>query len=133
MSFFPVVTDQAPAAIGPYAQGVVCQGFFFSSGQIGLPKEGGALVGEGVLEQAHQVFANIQAVLTAAECTLKDVVKVTLFLVDMDDFKQVNEHYAAFFDGHRPARSTVAVQALPLGARIEMEVVARVSQEGHRS
>ena len=121
-----IQTDKAPAAVGPYSQAVVSAGFLFSAGQIGLDPQSGKLVGEDVTVQARRVMENLKAVLGAAGLALSDVIKSTIFLVDMDDFARVNEIYAEALGEHRPARSTVAVSGLPLGARVEIEVVARL-------
>lgn len=119
-----VHSDGAPAAIGPYSQGIAAGGWFFSAGQIGLDPESGSLAGEGVAEQARQVFANLAAVLEAAGLGFRDVVKATVFLADMDDFPRVNEIYAEHFDEPYPARSTVEVARLPKDVRVEIDVVA---------
>ncbi|HIG75562.1 MAG TPA: hypothetical protein EYQ24_13590 [Bacteroidetes bacterium] len=114
----------APAAVGPYSHAVRAGGFLFCSGQVGLDPEAGALVPGGVEAQARQVFENIRAVLAAADLTLADVAKATVFLTTMEDFTAVNAIYAEAFGEHRPARSTIAVAELPLGAKVEIEVVA---------
>ncbi len=120
-----VLTDKAPAAIGPYSQAVVAGGFVFTAGQIALAPGGGELVGKDVRAQAEQVMRNLEAVLHAAGSSFSQVVKTTIFLTDMGDFATVNEVYAARFPQDPPARSTVAVRALPKGAAVEIEVVAR--------
>ena len=114
----------APAAVGPYSHAVRAGDFLFCSGQVGLDPEAGALVPGGVEAEARQAFTNIRAVLTEAGLTLQDVVKATVFLSTMDDFARVNAIYAEAFGGHKPARSTVAVAGLPVGAMVEIEVVA---------
>lgn len=111
------------APVGPYSPWVRRGGWVVTSGQIGL--EGGAVVDGGVAVQAEQALANLCAVLEAGGATLADVVKTTVFLVDMADFAAMNEVYARVFGEHRPARSTVAVAALPLGALVEVEAWAR--------
>lgn len=113
----------APAAIGPYSQAVALGGLVFSSGQIPLLPETGELLQGGVKEQTELVIRNLKAVLDAAGCALSDVVKTTCFLTDMQDFAAFNEVYAAHFVG-KPARSCVAVRALPKGALVEIEAVA---------
>ena len=118
-----VSTDRAPAAIGPYSQAVAAGGFLFASGQIPLAADGSMVEGDAAA-QARQVFSNITEVLAAGGARLSDVVKATVFLVDMADFGQVNSVYEQAFAGHRPARSTVAVAALPRGAQVEIEVIA---------
>lgn len=121
-----VSTTQAPAAIGPYAQAVVAGDWVFCSGQIAIDPASGALVGEGdVAAQARRVLQNLAAVLEAAGSNLREVVKTTVYLVDMQDFATVNEIYASAFDGGTvPARATVAVAGLPRGARVEIDATA---------
>ena len=119
-----VSTERAPAAIGPYSQAVRAGGFLFCSGQIPLDPATGALVGGGIAEQTAQVLDNVTAVLAAAGLTAADVVKTTVFLAAMEDFVAMNEVYARCFTGDPPARSTVAVKALPKGALVEIEVLA---------
>ena len=120
-------TDKAPAAIGPYSQGVIVNNLFFSSGQIPL-KANGEMVSGGIEAQVHQVFQNIQAVLESAGASLDTVVKTTLYIKNMEDFPVINEIYASYFKDHRPARSCVEVARLPKDALIEMEVVALVKE-----
>ncbi|MFQ5688942.1 MAG: RidA family protein [Gemmatimonadota bacterium] len=119
-----VHTEGAPAAIGPYAQGVWAGGLFFSAGQIGLDPDSGELVPGGVEAEIVRVLRNLEAVLKAARLGFDDVVKTTVFLVDMSDFVTVNRAYAERFRAPHPARSTVQVAALPRGARVEIEVIA---------
>jgi len=119
-----VVTDKAPAAVGPYTQAIKIGDLVYTSGQIGLVPATGALAGEEVEVQAEQVLQNLAAVLQAAGTNLAHVVKTTVFLRDMQDYKAVNEVYARHFGAHPPARSAVAVAGLPLGAKIEIEAVA---------
>ena len=119
-------TDRAPSAIGPYSQASLVDGWLYSAGQIGLVPETGALAGPDVVAQARQVFRNLGAVLEAAGASLDDVVKTTVFLVDMDEFAIVNAIYAEHFRVPYPARSTVQAARLPQDARVEIEVVARV-------
>jgi len=118
-----VATDKAPAAIGPYSQAVKAGPFLFTSGQIPLKPDGTLVTGD-VAEQTHQVFANLQAILEEAGASLRDVVKATVFIQDMNDFASLNEVYAQYFGDHRPARSTVEVARLPKDVRVEIEVVA---------
>jgi reactive intermediate/imine deaminase len=121
-----VFTAGAPAPIGPYNQAVVVDGLIFCSGQIAIDPIAGKLIEGDVARQTEQVMSNIAAVLAAAGASFADVVKTTIFLVDMADFATVNPIYgAAFENGVAPARSTVAVAQLPLGARIEIEAIAR--------
>ena len=120
-----VFTKEAPAAIGPYSQGIVVNNLFFSSGQIPLTAEG-QLIDGNVQEQTHQVFHNLKAVLQAAGASLETVVKATVFIKDMNDFAAVNEVYGEYFSEHKPARSCVEVARLPKDVLIEIEVVALV-------
>lgn len=118
-------TTAAPAAIGPYVQAIAAGPYVFTSGQIALDPATGDLVQGGVDEQARQVMANLAAVLAAAGLGFADVVKTTIFLADMNDFAVVNAAYGESFDtASKPARSTVAVAALPRGARVEIEAIA---------
>ena len=123
-----VSTEGAPRAIGPYSQGVKANGFLFTAGQVGFDPATGELVDGDIAEQTAQVLENLRAILRAAGLELASVVKTTVFLVDMADFAKMNEIYARAFGEHRPARSTVAVAALPRGARVEIEAVAVLGQ-----
>ena len=120
-----LATDGAPRAIGPYAQGVVESGFLFTSGQIPLDPATGKLVGGGLEASAARVFDNIEAILREAGLALSDVVKATVYLTRVEDFAALNGVYARRFGDHRPARSTVIVAALPAGAPLEIDVIAR--------
>ena len=113
-----------PAAIGPYSQAARQGGFLFCSGQIPINPESGKIEATDVEGQARQVLANISALLASQGLGMKDVVKSTVFLTSMADFPKVNPLYEAAFSGHKPARSTVAVAGLPLGALVEIEIVA---------
>lgn len=119
-----IATNNAPAAIGPYSQAIFANGFLFSSGQIAINPQTGELVDGGITAQTKQVFANLGEVLKAAEMGFEDVVKTTVFLADMNDFGQMNAIYGKFFTQNLPARSAVAVKALPKGALIEIELIA---------
>jgi len=119
-----VRSDGAPAAVGPYSQAISSGNLVFCSGQLGLDPATGRLAGGSAKEQMRRCLLNLEAVLTAAGLSMSDVVKTTIFLVDMEEFKDVNEVYAAFFDECPPARSTVGVSSLPLGARVEVEAIA---------
>ncbi len=121
-------TQQAPAPIGPYSQAVRAGAFLFCSGQIALDPQTGELTGGAdVTAQTKRVMANVAALLEAAGATFARVVKTTIYLIDMNDFAAVNEVYGlAFIGGVAPARSTVAVAALPRGVRVEIEVVAHL-------
>jgi len=120
-----VTTKAAPAAIGPYSQAIIENGVVYTSGQIPLVPETGEMVGGGIKEQAEQVIGNLKAVLAAAGSDLAHVVKTTCFLTDMGNFSAFNEVYAQHFTG-KPARSCVAVLALPKGALVEIEAIAAV-------
>lgn len=126
MSLKTIQTDQAPAAIGPYSQGVIANGLLFTAGQIALDPATAQVVPGDVVVQTRQVLANLRAILDAAGATWKDVVKTTVFLSDMNDFPVVNEAYAAAMGDARPARSTVQVSALPRGVLVEIDAVVRV-------
>jgi 2-iminobutanoate/2-iminopropanoate deaminase len=117
----------APSAIGPYSQAVKSMGFLFCSGQIPIDPATGKIEATDVEGQTEQVFANIRAVLASQDIGLRQVVKATVFLQDMADFPKVNPLYEAAFYGHKPARSTVQVAKLPLGALVEVEVIAELS------
>ena len=118
-----VSTDQAPKAIGPYSQGIVCGGMLYTSGQIALSPVNGELVGDRIAEQTEQVMKNLSAVLNAAGTSFDRVVKTTCFLADIADFGAFNEVYGRYISS-APARSCVAVKALPKGALVEVEVIA---------
>ncbi|MFK4996586.1 RidA family protein [Bacillus sp. N9] len=120
-----ISTNQAPAAIGPYSQGVIVNNLFFSSGQIPLTPEGEMVTGD-VTEQAHQVFRNLQAVLHEAGASFDTVVKATVFIKNMGDFATINDIYGQYFTTHKPARSCVEVARLPKDALLEIEVIALV-------
>lgn len=120
-----VATTNAPAAIGPYSQGIIVNGMFYSSGQIPLTATGELVEGD-IVVQTHQVFANLKAVLEAAGSSLDNVVKTTVFMKDMNDFVAMNEVYASYFGEHKPARSAVEVARLPKDVKIEIEVLAVV-------
>jgi 2-iminobutanoate/2-iminopropanoate deaminase len=121
-----VSTAGAPAAVGPYSQGIVADGFLFAAGQAALDPAHGSLVPGGIEPETERVMTNLTAVLDAAGASWGDVVKTTIFLVDMGDFATVNAIYGRFVTDPPPARSMVGVAALPKGARIEIELVARV-------
>jgi 2-iminobutanoate/2-iminopropanoate deaminase len=120
-----IQTSAAPAAIGPYSQGIVVNNLFYSSGQIPLTADGQMVTGD-VKTQTHQVFKNLQAVLESAGASFETVVKATVFIKNMEDFTEINEVYGQYFNSHKPARSTVEVARLPKDALIEIEVVALV-------
>ena len=122
-----VTTTGAPSAIGPYSQGIAIDDFVFCSGQIGLDPATGDLVAGGVEAEADRALRNLAAVLDAAGLAMADVVKTTLFLADIADFQRVNAVYARHMPDPAPARSTFAVGALPKGARVEVEAIAKRS------
>lgn len=119
-------TEAAPAAIGPYSQAMVHQGLLYSSGQIGLVPETGEMITGGIEAQTEQCLKNLKAVLMAGGASATSIMKVVIFLKDMNDFAVVNKQYESFLGQHRPARSTVAVAGLPRGALVEIECVAVV-------
>ena len=120
----PISTTQAPAAIGPYSQGMKVNGFLFASGQIALDPQLGELVGNTIEEQTAQVMKNVAGLLEAAGCSFDNVVKTTCFLKDINDFAAFNEVYAQSFGESLPARSAVGVAGVPKGALVEVEVIA---------
>ncbi len=119
-----VESEAAPAAIGPYSQGIIAGGFLYTAGQIPLDPVTKQVVEGDIVPQTRRVLDNLQAVLAAAGASWKDVVKTTVFLQDMGDFPRMNEVYAAAFGDARPARSTVQVAALPRGVLVEIDLVA---------
>jgi 2-iminobutanoate/2-iminopropanoate deaminase len=119
-----LLTKNAPAPVGPYSQAIRVDGFVFCSGQVGLDPATGKIVEGGVAEQTRQVLDNLAAVLAAANLTFEAIVKTTIFLVDINDFATVNAIYGERMGTPPPARSTIAVAALPLGARVEIEAIA---------
>ncbi|TAH35000.1 MAG: RidA family protein [Planctomycetota bacterium] len=121
----PVTTPNAPAAIGPYSQGIVADGFLYTSGQIALRPDGTLDPGD-TRAQTRQVLANLDAVLQAAGCGRTDVVKASVFLADLADFAAMNEVYGEFFGAHKPARSTIQAARLPRDARVEIDFIARL-------
>jgi len=119
-----IVTDRAPRAIGPYVQAVQVGEWIFISGQIALDPDTGELVRGGIEEQTDRVLQNLRAILEAAGSSLEKVVKTTVYLADLNDFSKMNEVYARYFPGEKPARATVEVSRLPRDARIEMDAIA---------
>lgn len=126
MSKSIIATPSAPAAIGPYSQAVRAGNLLFTAGQIPLDPASGTLVEGGVAEQTRRVLANLEAILAAAGTGFDRVLKTTVYLVDMSDFAAMNEVYATAFPSPAPARTTVAVAALPKAARVEIELVAEL-------
>lgn len=119
-----ISTNLAPAAVGPYSQAIKAGNFLYISGQLGIDPVTKSIVAGGVEAQAPQVFKNIAAILNAAGLTMNDIVKATVLLKDMGDFKKVNEIYATYFQPPYPARAAFAVKELPLSADIEIEAIA---------
>lgn len=119
-----IKTLEAPAAIGPYSQAIKANGFLFVSGQIPLTPNG-ELAGDDIKTQTKQVLKNLKAILKEADLSLKDAVKTTIFLKNMDDFSVVNEIYAQAFKEHKPARSTIEISKLPKDVLIEIELIAK--------
>ncbi len=123
MTLQAIHTEDAPKAVGAYSQAVQCGNMLYTSGQIGLKPASGEMVADDVASQAEQVVKNLTAVIHEAGGSLNQIVKVTIFLEDMADFAVVNQIYADWLGEHKPARSTVAVAALPLAAKVEMDCV----------
>jgi 2-iminobutanoate/2-iminopropanoate deaminase len=121
-----ILTPNAPQPIGPYSQAIREGNLLFCSGQIALDPKTGAMMNDSIEEEAMQVLLNISELLTAGGASLASVMKTTIYLTDMNDFAKVNEVYARVFGTAKPARSTVAVSALPKGARVEIECIAQV-------
>lgn len=119
-----VATPHAPRAIGPYSQATRANGLLFTAGQVGFDPASGELVEGGIAAQTERVLRNLGAILEAEGLAFTSVLKTTVYLVDMADFAEMNTVYARVFGDHRPARSTVAVAALPRGARVEIDAVA---------
>ena len=121
-----IATDQAPRAIGPYSQAIRAGNLLFCSGQIPIDPATGEFVSGGVAEQTEQVMRNLSAVLKAGQSSLKQVVKTTVFLADMDDFTAMNKVYGRFFGENPPARATVQAARLPRDAKVEIEAIALI-------
>ena len=122
-----VRVDEAPRPVGPYSQGVVMDGWLWTSGQVALDPASGAMVGTDAATQADRALRNLDAILRAGGSGLEQVVRVTVYLTDMNDFSAVNAVYARYFPKDFPARSCVEVSRLPLGARVEIDAMARVT------
>lgn len=121
-----IAVDGAPKAIGPYAQGIVANGFLFTAGQIPLDPATMKLVEGDIATQTERVFDNLAAILKGAGCGFDDVVKASVFLADLADFAEMNKVFAARFGEHRPARSTIQAAKLPAGAQVEIDLTAVV-------
>ena len=129
MALKQISTENAPAAIGPYSQGTVANGFLFTAGQIALDPALGKIVDGGIVEQTEQVMKNLHEVLGAAGAAWSDVVKTTVYLHDLAHFPTVNEIYGRWLGDARPARSTVQVPGLPRGALVEIDAIAVVASK----
>jgi 2-iminobutanoate/2-iminopropanoate deaminase len=125
-----VTTEHAPAAIGPYSQGIVANGFLYSAGQIALDPASGEMATHEIVAQTERVMRNLDAILESAGARWSDVVKTTVYLHDLADFPTVNEIYGRWIGDARPARSTVQVSALPRGALIEIDLIAALPSAG---
>lgn len=123
-----IYTEKAPAAIGPYSQGINTGNFIFTSGQIPIDPENGEMVTDDVKKAAERCILNLKAVLEAADSSLKNVIKTTVFIKNMDDFAAVNQVYGEYFTENYPARSCVEVSRLPKDALVEIEAVAKVNE-----
>lgn len=119
-----ISTSKAPAAIGPYSQGIMAGNMIFTSGQLPMDPKTGEMIQEDIKSEARQSLTNLKEVLEEAGATLEDVVKVTVFIKDMNQFGDINEVYGEFFNTHKPARSCVEVARLPKDANVEIEAVA---------
>lgn len=126
MSKMVVHTSNAPEAVGPYSQAISSRNLVFCSGQIGLDRDTGELVGGAIADETRRCLENLSAVLDAAGTSIVHVVKVTAYLTDMNDFPEFNDAYAEYFGEDPPARATVGVASLPLGARVEVECIAQI-------
>jgi len=126
----PIFTSEAPAAIGPYSQGMRSGRFLFCSGQIPLDPKSGEIVSGDIATQTRRVLDNIAAILRTEGLSFDNVVKTTIFLTNLGDFQTVNEIYGSYFKKDPPARSTVEVSALPRGANVEIEVIAAAAEVG---
>lgn len=120
-----IITKNAPAAIGPYSQGIIYGDLIFVSGQLPINPTTGNLLEGNIKDMTRQCMKNISAILKEAQSDIDKIVKTTIFVADLNDFAEVNEEYATFFENVAPARSCVQVAALPKGARIEIEAIAR--------
>lgn len=127
MTIKPINTDNAPAAIGPYSQAVIAGGMLYASGQIPLVPATGEIAGDDMATQTRQVLDNLQAVVEAADGTMADIVKVTIYITDMKQFGVVNEIYGTYFSAPFPARACVQVAELPKGVDVEMDAIVQLN------
>lgn len=121
-----ISTEKAPGAVGPYSQAVRYGNLIYTAGQVALHPERGQMIEGDVKEQTHQVFANLKAILEAAGTGLENIIKTTVFIVDMDKFGDVNEVYGEYFKGDFPARSCIEISRLPMDALVEIEAIAKI-------
>jgi 2-iminobutanoate/2-iminopropanoate deaminase len=119
-------TDDAPPAIGPYSQAVEIDGWLYLSGQVALDPATGELIDGDFDAEARQVLQNLRAVLASAGCTFANIVRATIYLINWDDFPRINQLYGEALGDHRPARTTIEVSKLPKGAKVEIDLIARV-------
>lgn len=124
MALQPIATDKAPAALGPYSQGMIAGNMIFVSGQLPINPAEGKITAESIEEMTRQSLENCKAILTDAGASMSDVAKVTIFIKNMNDFARINGVYAEYFTEHKPARATVEVARLPLDAQVEIEMIA---------
>ena len=128
MTLKPIETNKAPKAIGPYSQAIECGSFIFTSGQIAIDPETNAMKSGSIEEQTRQVLKNLLEILKTCGASFNDVVETTIFCIDLSDFQVINKIYAEMMGEHRPCRSTVQVAALPKNAKIEIKMIAFVSE-----
>lgn len=121
-----IVTDNAPAAFGPFSQAMVANGMVFTSGAMPLDPETGALVDGGIIEHTHRTLQNLKAVLEAAGASMETILQVVIYITDMKDFDKMNKVYTTYFNDHLPARATVGVSELAKGALVEIQAIAAV-------
>ena len=124
MQIEPISTGDAPAAIGPYSQGIRAHGFVYTSGQIPLDPVTGSLVEGSFEDQVHRVFKNLEAILTAAGTSFSRVIKATVYVTNLNNFSMLNTIYASYFGDHKPARTTIQASALPKGGAVEIDLIA---------
>ena len=121
-----IKTSDAPGAVGPYSQGIVTGNLLFTAGQVSINPETGIIIQDSIENEVKQITMNLTAIAKAANTSLENVVKTTIFLTDMDDFVEVNKIYGSYFINEPPARSTVEVSRLPVGARVEIEMIIEI-------
>ncbi len=121
-----IKTSDAPGAVGPYSQGIVTGNLLFTAGQVSINPETGIIIQDSIENEVKQIMMNLTAIAKAANTSLENVVKTTIFLTDMEDFAEVNKIYGSYFLNEPPARSTVEVSRLPVGARVEIEMIIEI-------